>query len=60
MTPIPMDSDSFRIGPDAGGMPVTGARGHAALATVWRELHARVRLAAIREKRAPQCGGGRP
>jgi hypothetical protein len=55
-----MDSDSFRIGPDAGGMPVTGARGHAALATVWRELHARVRLAAIKEKRAPQCGGGRP
>jgi hypothetical protein len=59
-----MDSDSFRIGPDAGGMPVPGARGHAALATVWREpdagADARVRLAAIREKRAPQCGGGRP
>ena len=55
MTSIPADTDGFRIEFDAGGIahPVFQPAGGTPVPG------ARVGLAAIREKRAPQFGGGR-
>jgi enoyl-CoA hydratase/carnithine racemase len=71
MTSIHVDTDNFRIELDAsgiahlvfqpaGGMPVTDARGHAALAAVWRELDARadVRVVLVRSEGKAFCAGG--
>ena len=71
MTPIPVDTDNFRVEIDeggiahlvfgpAGGMPVTDARGHAAIASIWRELDARadVRVVLVRSEGRAFCAGG--
>ena len=49
------------FGPD-GGMPATDAQGHAALATIWRELAANpaVRCILVRSTGRGFCAGGTP
>ena len=71
MNSIPVDTDNFRVDIDdagiahlvfgpAGGMPVTDALGHAALATIWRQLdeHAQVRAVLVRSEGKAFCAGG--
>jgi enoyl-CoA hydratase len=71
MTIIPVSTDNFRIDIDAdgiahlvfgpaGGMPVTDARGHAELATIWRKLddHPGVRAVLVRSEGKAFCAGG--
>lgn len=68
---IAVDTENFRVDIDdsgiahlvfgpAGGMPVTDARGHAALAAVWRRLdeHAGVRAVLVRSEGKAFCAGG--
>lgn len=68
---IPVDTDNFRVEIDAdgiahlvfgpaGGMPVTDARGHAELATLWRRLdeHPEVRAVLVRSEGKAFCAGG--
>lgn len=71
MISIPVDTDNFRVDIDdggiahlvfgpAGGMPVTDARGHAAIASIWRDLDARadVRVVLVRSEGRAFCAGG--
>ena len=71
MTTLPVDTDNFRVEIDeggiahlifgpAGGMPVTDARGHAAIASIWRDLDARadVRVVLVRSEGKAFCAGG--
>lgn len=71
MNNIPVDTENFRVDIDgagiahlvfgpAGGMPVADARGHAALATIWRRLdeHPGVRAVLVRSDGKAFCAGG--
>jgi enoyl-CoA hydratase len=67
----PVQTDDFRVDIDsrgiahlvfqpAGGMPVTGAQGHAELASVWTRLseHPQVRVILVRSEGKAFCAGG--
>lgn len=68
---VPVDTDNFRVDIDdqgiahvvfqpAGGMPVTDAKGHAALAGIWSTLSSdpRVRAILVRSDGKAFCAGG--
>lgn len=68
---IPVDTSNFRVEIDrdgiahlifqpAGGMPVTDAQGHGALALIWRTLHAhpQVKVVLVRSEGKAFCAGG--
>ena len=68
---IPVDTGNFRVELDAdgiahlifqpaGGMPVTDAQGHGALASIWRTLnvHPQVKVVLVRSEGKAFCAGG--
>lgn len=68
---IPVNTTNFRVDLDAdgiahlifqpaGGMPVTDAKGHAAMATIWRVLdaHPQVKAILVRSEGKGFCAGG--
>lgn len=68
---LPVETTNFRVDIDeqgiahlvfqpAGGMPVTDARGHAALADIWSRLsaHPQVRVVLVRSEGKAFCAGG--
>ena len=70
-TELKVDTDNFRVDIDtdgiahlvfqaAGGMPVTDAQGHRALASVWRTLdaHPLVKVILVRSEGRAFCAGG--
>jgi enoyl-CoA hydratase len=71
MTALPVDTRNFRVEIDdsgiahlifqpAGGMPVTDAQGHAALASIWTTLYAHpaVKVILVRSEGKAFCAGG--